>query len=258
MSNGSLWDSVLENAPEEQAPMVDLPINKFFLMETCTAADGASAPQTREFNVTRGENAGTILRKFNVGMRCIGAETSLEEKAVVKRMLFFEAFLYPGEREGKDKLLSGRLTGFLNACFAPGTGDDILEDIKANKITGDAKKAKMTERTNARWAVTVNKLRAAADTFHLDVDEYEGDVTRFLTACAVTALCEEKCTVVVKSGGGTYKDKTTGEKKPKRVEASQIHDYTPAVLKLRGVVEFDAEGSLTSAVPAVAKEGPAF
>jgi hypothetical protein len=225
-------------APEESAPFDDLPVGKWFVAET--SVDDGSGPEIRAFDGKDGE-----VRKFNIGLRLKGAEQAILDAGVkVKdRFLFFNSFVEPGEKElaaQETKILSGRLVGFLNATLSMGVGDEFMPE------KGKASKEQLAQRTSARWASTVAKLREAAEANGTSPDDYDGSLSRFLAAAGCLALSTQPRVILVKSNQRTNKE----TKEKYQVEAGQFEDATGANLEKRKVAFVDAED--------VPSEAPSF
>lgn len=238
-----IWEGIADAEAPEYQGREELPEKQFFVMQTATKEDGGAAAQIREGKGQDPPDSTTY--QFNIGLRAVGGAPANRKHK--NGMLFFEAWVMPSD-EGNDKnaLLSGRLTGFLNAVFSSG----IALDIKDDKA-----------RAQARWRHTAQVLAAAQakrpeiiPEAYIDKNTGQQSVALFVAGCAVAALEDEARKLIVKTKTRNFKkrDGTAGSK----IEIGTFEDFVPAHATNRGVVLWDMEG--VAATPGVAASGKSF
>ena len=229
-----LWDGIAEAEAPEYQGREDLPPKEFFVMQTATKEDGGAAAQIRE---REGSEKGSTIYQFNIGLRAVGGKE--EHRKFKNGMLFFECWVTPSD-EGADKnaLLSGRLTGFLNAVFSSGIAADVKDD---------------KERARLRWRNTTQALAAVQQRrpeiipeAYTDKNTGQQSMALFVAGCAVAALEEQAYSLLVKTkqSNFTKRDGTKGSK----IEVGSFEDFTPATALARGKLAlFDQAGMVTAA-----------
>jgi hypothetical protein len=216
-SGASFWQDYCDNAPEETSGFKgeDLPAGAWVLVRTATTENGNAAAQVKSFD---GKNGPFI--KFNIGLMTIGGDAKISKELHNRRMVWLDVFPSPGPKELEhepNKKVAGRFTGFLNTVLASG----VAESEKDKKA-----------RSKARWSVTAQALRAAADENNLTPEAYHGDVAAFTAAVAAKALAERSVALLVKTDYG----KEYNGKKP--IVVSAFEDATPENLAARNITEF--------------------
>lgn len=231
MSAADLLDQIAGAAPSEAPIYEDLPPGVWCIGKTATEENGKAAPEVRTFDSKKDIDPETgeamKVRMFNVGLLCLGGESKLDSQKHGNKTCFFSAFLNPGERElehDDQKFISGRLTGFLNACYSPGVGYEF------------ASKEEAPQRTAARWVHTISELKKVQQQEEITPEQYKGDKARFIAGLAVAGLKESSKLVLFKTTARKRND--TGET---RIEVGQIEDYTPENCKKRKVAMFAAQ-----------------
>lgn len=232
-----IWDGIADAEAPEYQGREDLPEKQHFVMQTATKEDGGAAAQIREREGN--DPPGSTIYQFNIGLRAIGGKP--ENRKHKNGMLFFETWVMPSD-EGTDKnaLLSGRLTGFLNAVFSSGIGLDI-KDEKA--------------RAQARWRHTTQVLAAVqarrpeiVPEAYIDKNTGQQSTALFVAGCAVAALEEESRKLIIRTKLRTFNKKDGS--KGSNIEVGTFEDFVPANATNRGVVLFDQEGVVTAGAPA--------
>ena len=224
---GDLWDDISNAPPDDvERERVHLPVGAWGLFATATGENGKAAPGLRKIEPKSG---GDPFWLFEVGLFCIGGAEKFEEKKHTRSALFYSSSLNNKEEPTQ---LAGRLTSFLNACFAPGVGDEFL----VTEGTKDEKQAGEKKRSAARWQKTVAVLQAASQEHNVNFGDYDSR-PMFLSACGVAALLPKAQRVLVKTGSRPYKSKD-GEAKVE-VTAATVADATVENLTKRAVNDWN-------------------
>lgn len=229
----SFWDEASGKPQIEGGQdFENLPEGIWFSAMNTTQENGEARPRVVE--IAPKEEGGETIHKINIGLIANGAEAGKVDPKFEGRYCFFSSWVKPNP-EGKEagNFLSGKLTGFLNAIYAPGIGLD-EED--------DGKKAAL------RWQATMGALRKVAEANDLKAEEYD-DPSLYIAAVAVVDLRENPKKILFKTRGRKYKDKQGKERV--NIEVGSYEDCVPKNLEKRGVVSFDSMGT-------VAKPGTAF
>ncbi len=224
------FQQLAEQAQEEAPPREELPIKAWVVGRTATEANGGAAPKIRVQTFTRkkegrgGEPVGSegTMTQLSLALYCAGGDPKIQQSHK-NRSVFFEADVYPFDEGAAGGPLSGKLAGFLNACFACGVGGDIK----------DAK-----ERAKVRWAATVAKLaKVAKDTPILDGEEVTlgSDKALYVAKLAVVALRAESFNVLFLTKDASY-DK--GGSKVEKVGVGSVEEYTKVNASNRKVTAF--------------------
>lgn len=229
----SVWDDLANAKVEESTGFPDLPEKAWVFAKTCTAEHGGAAPGIKPIK----KKDGTETHQFVLGLICQGGDAAIK-KSHVGTYAFLQPWVKP-DPTGTDAklLLSGKLTGFLNAIFACGVGLELKEE----------------ERAPVRWRRTVAVLQEAVKARpEITPEAYGGDLALFIGACAVVALGEKSYPVLFKTRLEKY-DTRDGEKR-ERMGVGAIEDAIPANFAARKIQVFGDEGTSgpASAPPAAA------
>ena len=266
------WDAGIERlgaSPEAaQRDFVDLPHGAWIIADTVADPQQEWAcpqVQTKEWEER-------TYFKFGASHRTVGGDKLCKPEEHRGRYASFSTGIEPlpacGEHWDKGKggpnaecdacavagrkILSGKMMGFVNACFASGVGGPASKD-----------KAKDAVRTKERGRATGAVFKAAAQAASLTPGQYvtegktEPNETLFYAGCAVAALMASPKRVLAKvslraycpSSGcnkkkwladGTCAD--CGSEKRVSVETSTIEDATEANIKARKIVLFPDSG----------------
>lgn len=209
--------------PDEGPSFEDLPPKAWCLGTTCTEENGRAAPEirTQEWK-DRGSGEERIAQKFSIGLRCQGGDNLISDKHR-NATVFYETFVHPGDREPEGMVLSGKLTGFLNAVFGPGIESNDKE-----------------ERKRLRWQNTLAKLKEVATEQGWGLEQFGGDTALLFAGCAVEALKKESRPILFKTRARSYKSKKDGQQYTS-IEVQQTEDDTPENRHNRGIRELATE-----------------
>lgn len=231
------WKEAADSHVEEQAGFEDLPPGLWVIGATAVSENGGAAPSVALKTFTDSERGRVQYYRFGVGLLTKGGEKALDPK-YKDRFMFFQSSVHPRDDDddkGPKGLLHGKLTGFLNAIFAPG----VALDEKDKKV-----------RAQARWKVTIAKLMEI-EKQHPELDasstinEITGqpDTGLAIMQIAIAAIENDSQMILFKTG---LSKKAPGREQ--RVEIKNFEDYVPQNCTERKVQLFDAAGVVTPAV----------
>lgn len=234
------WSDAATADTQEAAGFEDFPNNAWCIGATAVVADGGSAPKC-ELQTPRGGADFDPYYRFAVGLKAKGGDASLTDK-YKDRYMFFQCGVHPSPDElkgGKRLLMSGRLTGFLNALYSRGVGLEIKD---------------AAERAKVRWSNTLNKLQEISKS-HPEISEQSamndltgtGDLALCLVQLAIAGLENDSQLVLFK-----IKNKTSKTSGDVRQQISQYEDFVDAHVANRKVRLFEAEGVVVPAGTKVA------
>jgi hypothetical protein len=224
----SVLDRLAGEVPDEAPVFENLPPGAWCIGRTATKDAGNAGPRIRMVESKKPESAGQVFHFFEIGLSCMGGDGKVDSKKHNKKMCFFSSGVTKGPKEKHNGAISGRLTGFLNGCFATGVGSDIPPGkSEQEKLAAGAARAK------ARWAVTMNCLKKTAEEHpECSLQAYGGNYALLLGGLAVAALQEESRVVLflTRKRSGGYEG----------VEVGSFEDYTPSNTVNRKVSAFEA------------------
>lgn len=218
----SFWtDAASKPQVESQGDFPTLPPGKWYNSNTTTGENGEAKPRIRKVDFKNGDHA----FEFNVGLIVNGGERDVDTK-FKGQFCFFTSWTSPNPKgDQADNLLSGRLTGFLNAIYANGVAvDEKDKEVKAQE----------------RWQVTIKALQAIAEDKGLTEDQFPSpDV--FIAAVAIADMQENSHQVLFKTRSESYKTKEGVEKTSIKVGAYE--DAVEVNLDKRKVSLFEDRGT---------------
>lgn len=234
------WKQASEAPVEEQTGFDELPPGAWIIGATATIKNGGAAPQ-RKLATMKDKDGMRQWYTFNVGLLVKGGDSVLDAAKHKDRYIFFQCSVHPrddDEGTGPKTLMSGRLTGFLNAIFARGVA---LEE-KDRKL-----------KAQARWQVTLQKL-AEIEKLHPEMDAgavineltNEPDLALGLLSLAIAGIENDSQMILFKTG--------LSKKRPgyePRTEIKQFEDCVNANVAERKVRMFDQEGVITAPAAAM-------
>lgn len=188
----------------------DLPLGKWLLMQTITDEKGKPA-------VSKGRE-GTGKPQFRFGVRCIGAEPSVQASGALNRQVVPYPSEFVHKYQGGPEDLSERVTGLLYTLLIP-------------TVEGEERKAALLDLIDAKGE-------------ELGVDETTyADFPEGVASLAALILAEKPATLLVKlREKDTKKDgKVTG----KQIVIGQFEPDTPERRLKRGIIVFQPKDSTT-------------
>ncbi len=218
----SFWsDAAGKPQVEGGSDFPSLPAKKWFSARNATNDNGGARPTIKEIPFKNGDTG----YQFNVGLIVDGSEADVSEK-MNGQFCFFSAWTSPNP-EGSDaeNMISGRLTGFLNALYATGVGLDEKDKAK---------------RADKRWQVTVGALQRIAEDKGLTEDQFSSPDT-FIAAVAIADLQENSKRVLFKTRSRTYKKKDGGE--GEEISVGAYEDAVADNIEKRSVTVFEERGT---------------
>lgn len=236
------WKQASEAPVEEQTGFEDLPAGAWVIGATATTQNGGAAPSVRKKKFKDDNGNTREYYAFNVGLLVKGGDTVLDPDRHKDRYTFFSAPVHPRDDDdapsGPKGLMSGRLTGFLNAIFAQG----VALDEKDKK-----------ERAQKRWQVTLQKL-TEVEKLHPEMDAGavmnditgQPDLALGLLSLAIAAIENDSKPILFKTG---LSKKRPGSEQ--RTEIKQFEDYAPKNVADRKVKMFDQVGVVTAPAAAM-------
>lgn len=222
----SFWEDIAKQEQVEGGGDLSLPANVWYVGDTTTQENGGARPKIDEFEFTDKETGEPRTSyKLGLGMIVRGGEDKKSSQREEGRFVFFDNVWINPNPEGSDSgnIVSGRMTGLLNALFSSGVAADVTDK---------------KEQARLRWQNTVKELAAIAEEHGLVPEDYDdaGGLPVYLTAVAVAHLQENSRRLLFKTR--VRKDKQGTE----RLGIGSFEDATEANMKKRKVSTFEEEG----------------
>lgn len=225
--SGFSWEEAESYVPEESAggEFEKPPVGAWMLVQISGQENEKARPALRVNTTRDGEEYST----FSCGFIAVGGDAKADQQKHNGAFLWFRSSL--NLKDEPDKL-SGKLTGFMNAAFAPGVGNHLVAEKGASK---EQREAMARERARLRWGVTRDHLTPIVKSE--GIDKQTSTLPQAAAAAAAFALNDgTKRYVICKVGKNDYKK--DGEV-VKDVQPVQVRDYTAEAMTELGIAVWD-------------------
>ena len=197
-----------------------LPKGAWVLVQPVTSEESSWAPALDEIDGGSDEQSGRTwdgYTRFGVGLRAIGGDSKCNPTHF-GAYARYKTGIDPTEKDPSGAIISGKLTAFLNAIFAPG-------------IEGDA----------ARGTASFEVIKAAAEASGMDESQFDSAALFMATAARQAIIDGAPRQLLIKIGHRKFRTEsdTGDEKSGVSVEVRLVEDATDELLAEHGVEIFD-------------------